>query len=198
MCRNSRFDVHFDHIAQAGRGEVVDYLVVTPQRLPESLITGVSVLPIVNDRLVLLRMYRHPVATTGLEVSRGFIDQGETPAQAALRELREETGLACRPQDLISLGTCTPEAGVLRARMALFVATGCRPAGGDRDTAELGLGDTVSFSRDEARALLSQMTIEDATTVIALHRTFMAFGWPLQPAGDAGVIGNPGTFADRS
>lgn len=173
-CRNSRFSVFFDHVAEPGRGEVEDYLVVVPHSVREAdLLAGVAVLPVCDGRIVLLRSYRHPVGASVLELARGFIDAGETPAEAALRELREETGLACPPDRLVPLGFCAPEAGVLRGRVALFAAMACQPAGGERDRHELGLGEPVRFSLDEARALQRDMSLEDVTTVIALHRALM-------------------------
>ena len=41
---------------------------------------------------VLVRQYRHPVGIHPLEVPAGSIDPGESPAEAAARELREEAG----------------------------------------------------------------------------------------------------------
>lgn len=42
--------------------------------------------------IVLIRQYRPPVARHVIEFPAGLIDGGETPEQAAVRELREETG----------------------------------------------------------------------------------------------------------
>lgn len=44
-------------------------------------------------QLLVLRHVDHPYEQTGLQVPGGTIRSGETPAQAALRECREETGL---------------------------------------------------------------------------------------------------------
>jgi 8-oxo-dGTP pyrophosphatase MutT (NUDIX family) len=47
-----------------------------------------------NDILdtILVEQFRPPMGQATLEFPAGLIDQGETPEQAALRELREETG----------------------------------------------------------------------------------------------------------
>ena len=45
-----------------------------------------------SGRLLLIRQYRPPVDGFVLEFPAGLVDAGETPEQAAVRELREETG----------------------------------------------------------------------------------------------------------
>jgi 8-oxo-dGTP pyrophosphatase MutT (NUDIX family) len=41
---------------------------------------------------VLEKQFRPPVGKVCIEVPAGLIDEGETPEEAAVRELREETG----------------------------------------------------------------------------------------------------------
>jgi ADP-ribose pyrophosphatase len=169
---NSKFFVHADHIADSSGREVPDYLVVAPRIHTDALITGVTVLPVYNDRIVLLKTFRHAVRSMVLETARGFVDPNETPAQAGRRELMEETGLACAPDRLIPLGTCFPEASTLQARVALFVALDCALSG-RTDTSEIGLGACVSFSMEEAQRLLEENVLEDVTTSLCLHRFFL-------------------------
>jgi ADP-ribose pyrophosphatase len=57
---------------------------------------GVVIYPIYRqdpEKLVLLHQFRYPVNDYVYEVPAGLVDEGETPEQAALREMREETGL---------------------------------------------------------------------------------------------------------
>jgi 8-oxo-dGTP pyrophosphatase MutT (NUDIX family) len=42
--------------------------------------------------IVLEKQFRPPVGRVCIEVPAGLIDEGETPEEAAVRELREETG----------------------------------------------------------------------------------------------------------
>jgi len=54
------------------------------------VITIVAITP--EGKLVLVRQFRKPIDAYALEFPAGLIDAGETPAAAALRELKEETG----------------------------------------------------------------------------------------------------------
>lgn len=172
LCRNRHLTVRLDHVRDAATGaEVPDYLVVEPNRRRADLVAGVAVVPVLDGCIVLLRSFRHAVGATVIEVPRGFVDADEPPEDAALRELAEEAGLACAPDRLVPLGTCLPESGVIRARVALFAATECRadPAAA-RDAGEIGMGDTILVAVGDLPALLRAGTIEDATTALALHR----------------------------
>lgn len=44
------------------------------------------------DEVVLVRQYKHGIGTVVVELPAGAIEPGETPAEAAVRELAEETG----------------------------------------------------------------------------------------------------------
>ena len=45
------------------------------------------------DKLLMIKQYRYPVDEYLYELPAGLIDEGETPEQAAVREIKEETGL---------------------------------------------------------------------------------------------------------
>lgn len=45
-----------------------------------------------GPEIVLQRQYRPPVNAVCIEIPAGLVDEGETPEQAAVRELKEETG----------------------------------------------------------------------------------------------------------
>jgi len=52
----------------------------------------VSVLPIDGDKVVLIEILRYPRNEDSLEIPSGHIEEGESPEEAAVRELAEETG----------------------------------------------------------------------------------------------------------
>jgi 8-oxo-dGTP pyrophosphatase MutT (NUDIX family) len=91
------------------------------------------------------------------------------PAQAALRELAEETGLSCAAADLVRLGTVAPEPGIINGRVALFTALNC--SGALRvDPAEIGLSAVRLLNEEEIDSEIGAERIQDAVTLLLLCR----------------------------
>ncbi len=49
-----------------------------------------------NGRILFVRQYRHPAGQKLLEIPAGTLEEGESPRETALRELREEGGIVAR------------------------------------------------------------------------------------------------------
>ena len=66
---------------------------------------GVAIVPVCDDKVILLENYRYAELGWSVEIPQGFGTQGSTPRDDALRELREETGFeATEIEPLLSIG----------------------------------------------------------------------------------------------
>lgn len=81
---------------------------------------SVCIFPVCPEGVVVIEQYRHSLNRWMVEVPAGAIDSGETPEQAARRELLEETGYIA--EDLIDLGDYYENEGVSSARCKLYFA----------------------------------------------------------------------------
>jgi 8-oxo-dGTP pyrophosphatase MutT (NUDIX family) len=118
-----------------------------------------------QTRILLVRQYRPPVAAVTLELPAGHVEQGETPEQAARRELLEETGHEADCFKL--LATLSPSVARFTNRMYCFFAGDARPAIGARPQGEAGVS-LVLYDRG-VRALIDEKEFYSAPSCAALY-----------------------------
>lgn len=90
-----------------------------------SLPDWVSVIPWTRDDsgtpvFLMERQYRHGSESVTLEFPAGLTEEGESPLEAARRELREETGMEA---ELIELASFNPNPAFMTNRQTFFLAT---------------------------------------------------------------------------
>jgi len=84
----------------------------------------INVVPLTaGGEVVLIEQYRHGTAELSLEIPGGMVDEGESPSEAAGRELIEETGYAAR--ELIPLGRTRPNPAIQDNWIHTFLARDC-------------------------------------------------------------------------
>jgi len=69
----------------------------------------VTCVVIKDDKILVIKQYRHPVRGINVEFVAGMIEKGEEPYETAIKELREEAGIV--PNNLVFLGKCKPFPG---------------------------------------------------------------------------------------
>lgn len=130
----------------------------------------VSVVAVTNDRhFVFVRQYRHGIDQTTLEVPGGIIEEGQHPSEAAVRELREETGYG--DGTLVALGSTHPNPALQNNLHHMFLLRDVRRLG----EPEFDIGEyceLVVLSESEVRAHIREGKITHALVLLALARAF--------------------------
>jgi ADP-ribose pyrophosphatase len=119
-----------------------------------------------KKRVLLVRQYRLPAQKYLWELPAGRVDPGETPLQAAKRELREETG--CRAKKFIKLAEFFPSPGFLAEKMTIYLAKDITV--GESTPMEDERIETRWFTASEIDKLIQSGKILDAKTMIGFLR----------------------------
>jgi GDP-mannose pyrophosphatase NudK len=136
-----------------------------------------------NDELetfLLARQFRLPSYLNGntsgylIETCAGLIDAGETPQQAAIREVKEELGYEI--SNLQPVGAVYTSAGGITEYIYLFIAA-------YHSSQKTGLGgglptegeeiELIEIKFDEAKGMLKDCKLNDAKTVMLLQHYFL-------------------------
>jgi ADP-ribose pyrophosphatase len=117
-----------------------------------------------ENKLLLVKQFRHAADKDLLEIPAGGIDVGETPEQTALREMQEETGLM--PGKLEKLCGFYAAPGYASEFLHVFLATELKPArlvAEDTDEIEL-----IRKPLDEAIEMIRTGEIQDAKSIAGI------------------------------
>jgi ADP-ribose pyrophosphatase len=126
--------------------------------------SAVIVPVLADDTVALVRQYRHPALRYLLEIPAGSIDEGETPEEAAARELEEELGFRAGALEKLSEFFVSP--GFCEEKMWLYMATDLTETAQRLDDDEIV--EVVRLPLAHALKLIANGEIEDAKTIIGL------------------------------
>jgi len=115
-----------------------------------------------KGRVLLVRQYRLPARAYLWELSAGRLDPGETPLQAAKRELKEETGYRAKKWSRLCHFYGSP--GYVAEKMTIFAAE--ELAAGVATPMEDERIETRWFTLKEVAAMIEKGEIVDAKTII--------------------------------
>lgn len=117
-----------------------------------------------GNSLILVREYAAGIDSYELAFPKGVIDAGETPLDAANRELQEETGFAAKELDWVRSLTLAP--GYFGARLEVVVARGLYPsvlAGDEPEPPEV-----IEWPLSASQELLERPDFTEARSIAAL------------------------------
>ena len=129
-----------------------------------------AVVPFLSDpegedpQILLLRQYRYAADGYLYEIPAGRLDPGETPADCAARELKEETGCTAKQMEPLITMVTTP--GFTDERIHLFMATELTHGEATREADEFA--DVIIMRLSEALELIQRGEIVDGKTALGV------------------------------
>ena len=135
-------------------------------------IGAVCVVPVTDDgEIICVKQYRYAVGEVMLEIPAGKLDaKDEDPREAALRELREETGATCKK--LTYMGKYFSSPAILDECIHMYMAEGLEF--GDTDFDEDEFIEIVKIPVDELVDMIMRGEVHDGKTQAAVVRAALA------------------------
>ncbi len=161
------FNLRIDRAVSPRTGKAHDFYIL------ESL-DWVNVIPLTREKeVVLIRQYRHGTREVTLEIPGGIVEEGDSPEEAARRELMEETGY--RDSGMVALGLVHPNPAFLNNCCHTFLAEDVRLSGG-QDQDEKEDIEVILRPLHEIPRLIQSGEITHSLVVAAFYRLFMERG----------------------
>jgi ADP-ribose pyrophosphatase len=122
-----------------------------------------------EKKIVVVRQYRFGVRKTTTEIPAGIIEVGETPEQAAMREMKEETGYTTAHWQYLGWVEANPAFlnNICHQWLALDVVKTAHP--------ELDEGEEISvteLSLEEIQVEIEQSRMRNSLSVLAISKVF--------------------------
>jgi 8-oxo-dGTP pyrophosphatase MutT (NUDIX family) len=128
---------------------------------------GVGVLAVDDEGFAYFaKEFRYAVGRESVEIVGGAVEEGESPEEAARRELREELGIEA--EEFVEMGSIQPVTSLVNSASTLFLARRLRFEGKDEDAGEVIR--TVKMPLQEAVAQALSGELFHTTTCLLVLR----------------------------
>ena len=126
-----------------------------------------TVVPFLSaDKLLMIKSYRYLVDSLQFEIPSGYIEDGESPKDAAIREFKEETGYSANK--ILFVGEYTLDYSMFEQRGYIFAAYDLVKT----QEQHLGLMESIkieSLTIDQVKEMLFKGKILNAASIVALY-----------------------------
>jgi len=126
---------------------------------------GVGIVPVLDDKVLLVRQFRAAINAEILEIPAGRLEPGDTPEQRAHTELEEECGY--RAGRLVHVASCYCSPGFTNERDEIYLAFDLTKTGQRLEFDERVEIVQVSIAKLNDR--LARLEFDDAKTIIGLR-----------------------------
>ena len=106
-----------------------------------------------GKEFVMVRQWRHGARELSVEFPGGVLEKGESPEEAAARELLEETGYFAKT--IVKLGAFNPNPAIMSNKVHFFLATDLAPPAG-QDLDEDEYVEVLALPQEEVLAKLGK------------------------------------------
>jgi len=137
--------IFYDYLEREG-----DYVVIVPRNN--------------KGNLYFVKRFRYAIKKNILELPMGYINKGETPKKAAVRELHEEIGAT--KAKFKYLGYVWQIPGIFKLKCHIYFADNVLSEGKSLDTEE-NL-KVIKIKENKIKKLIQNRTIEDSSSIVAL------------------------------
>ncbi|RKX72209.1 MAG: NUDIX hydrolase [Spirochaetes bacterium] len=117
-----------------------------------------------KSEFLMVRQYRHGSEMVEMEFPAGVIDPGEKPAEAAARELLEETGY--KAKELREIGSVSPNPAFMTNRTYTYIARGLEKKS-EQNLDEHEILDVHTVKYDDLKGNLGIKPYDNAITLQA-------------------------------
>ena len=127
----------------------------------------INIIPLTPDeRVVMVRQYRHGSREITLEIPGGIVDPGDTSQGAAARELLEETGY--QSEDWEQIGDVNPNPAIFSNRCFTFLARKVNKVANPKPDQSEDI-EVILVPLSDIPELIRQGKIDHAIVVAAFH-----------------------------
>lgn len=117
-----------------------------------------------DGKILLVKQFRYPYCEELWEIPAGKLNEGEDPAQTAIRELEEEGGI--KAEKVVKLFDVYPTPAYTNEIIRIYRAEGISQSKAHLDDDEFLLAKWID--KEEIKKMISNGQIKDAKTLIAL------------------------------